>query len=250
MSQATLTRNYEAPRVKEQAGWTVAGEGLRRAVVLLSDGALKLFTHIYLEAGRRSGRFQAPLRQLATTLNKSKRILGSYAAELQEKGFCEVRFGKNQFDRTTFEICDWCWPYHQEERTEEAEPDGYVARVREAFLALGCGKGRFGPDDERVARKMEKQGIPLELVQDAILVGSARKYTSLLNGGSRQPIGSLRYFEALIAELEKEPLPEGYREYIQQKNEQMARSWGKATELAKGSSQGGCPDKGAPEIVQ
>jgi hypothetical protein len=43
---------------------------------------------------------------LAAALGKSKRVIGVYAAELNEKGGCKVRRGENQYAATSFEICD------------------------------------------------------------------------------------------------------------------------------------------------
>ena len=72
---------------------------------------------------------------------------------------------------------------------------------------------------------MKQQGVSLELLQEALLLGSFRKYDSWLNGGSPEPIGSLAYFEALVSEIRDQPLPPGYCEYLRTKVAQLARLW-------------------------
>jgi hypothetical protein len=93
-------------RLKEPSGWSVAGTSFRQALRILSDGAFKLFTYLCLQANRRTGRFEAGQKELAKAVGKSRRIVGKYIEELECKGVCIVRLGKNQYDRTCFEIRD------------------------------------------------------------------------------------------------------------------------------------------------
>jgi hypothetical protein len=72
---------------------------------------------------------------------------------------------------------------------------------------------------------MKEQGVSLELFQEALLLGSFRKYGSWLNGGSPEPIGSLAYFEALVSEVRNKPFPPGYCEYLHTKVAQLACLW-------------------------
>ena len=65
-------------------------------------------------------------------------------------------------------------------------------------------------------------GIPLELIEAALLLGAARKYVSWLNGGARAPIGSLEYFEPLAAEIRDQPMSETYRRYLRGRTDQLA----------------------------
>jgi len=209
------------PRLKNSKGWLAAGEGFRRALRLLPDGSFKLFAHLSLEADRRTGRVQATQKELAAALNKSKRAIGIYATDLRQKGVCSIWPAKNQYSKTTFEICDDYWPYQREPWVEK-ELGGYVAAIRESFIALGCTIGMFGPGDVRTAENFERRGIPLETVQDAMLMGACRKYASWLDGGESAPVGSLAYFEALVAEMQHQPLPPGYREYLNMQVKKLA----------------------------
>ena len=62
-------------------------------------------------------------------------------------------------------------------------------------------------------------------MQDAILVGTGRKYISWLNNGPSEPIMSLRYFETLIAEIQEQPLPAGYTDYLRATVKRLANTW-------------------------
>lgn len=182
MRKATLP-----PKIKEPMGWIAAGDGFRRASRLLSDGAFKLFAHLVLEADCRTGCVQATYKTPAAGLKKSKRAIGTHSAELNDKGVCNVRPGENQYCKTTFEICDSYWPYERERHPEACELESYVTASQETFLALGCTTREFGAGDMRTAKDFEKRGVPLEVVEDAMLLGSCRKYSSWLEGRKSEP---------------------------------------------------------------
>jgi len=195
---------------------------------MLSDGAFKLFAYIALEADRGTGRYEATQTDLARVLGKSRRIIGKYIAELERERICTIKSGRNQYDRNIFEILDDYWPYTRPSIIEEAnrnEVDAYVAVARDSFLVTGCTRGTFGAADAKTARILMERGVSLETLQDALILGACRKYGSWLSGGSPEPVASLRYFEPLISEIQEQPLPEGYHEYLESKVRQMARLW-------------------------
>jgi hypothetical protein len=229
MIQPACSTPSSRPSLKQPTGWFAAGESFRQALNLLSDGAFKLFAYLCLEADRQSGRLAASQPQLARALGKSKRAIGHYVTELQVQGLCRVEAAKNQHAPTRFEICDAYWPYHrtsprenQAGRDNEApteppasqQPPDYVASIRERFLALGCSNGQFNAAQQALARQLQQQGVSLKRVEDAMLLAAYRKYVCWLNGKAPEPIASLRYFEPLIDELERQPVPEGYLNYL------------------------------------
>lgn len=220
MNKATLSS-----RIKQPTGWIAAGDGFRRASRLLSDGAFKLFVHLALEADSRTGCVRAAYKDLAADLKKSKRAIGTYSAELSEKEVCKIRPGENQYCKTDFEICDSYWPYEREMHSETREPDSYVDAIQKSYLSLGCTKAKFGASDARKAREFERQGVSLEVIQDAMLMGACRKYSSWLDGRTSEPIGSLAYFENLVAEIRQKPFPQGYTEYLRVKAMKLAEAW-------------------------
>jgi hypothetical protein len=72
---------------------------------------------------------------------------------------------------------------------------------------------------------MQADAVPLEAVQDAILVGSCRKYVSWLNGGPDQAIGTLSYFVPIVAEIRQQPISVDYRDYLRAKTESYGELW-------------------------
>jgi hypothetical protein len=205
------------PSLKESTGWFAAGNSFRRALPLLSDGAFKMFSYICLDI-----------------------------RELEYKGVCNVRHGKNQYARTCFEIRDEYWPYTR--MTDGTPRNAYVDSIKNSFIALGCTTGKFTARDAQIADQFQRRHIPLELVQDALLMGACRKIISLLNGSSVEPITSLAYFEGLIAEIRERPIPADYREYLRKKVEQLRSAWAKTS--ADLLEKRGCMDMCRPEIVQ
>jgi hypothetical protein len=220
MNKATLS-----PSIKQPKGWIAAGDGFRRASRLLSDGAFKLFVHLALEADSRTGCVRAAYKDLAADLKKSKRAIGTYSAELSEKEVCKIRPGENQYCKTDFEICDSYWPYEREIHSEISEADSYVDAIQKSYLLLGCTKARFTAADTRKVREFERQGVPLEVVKDAMLMGASRKYSSWLEGRDSEPIGSLAYFENLVTEIQRKPFPQGYTKYLRVKTMELAEAW-------------------------
>jgi hypothetical protein len=94
-------------------------------------------------------------------------------------------------------------------------------------------------------RSISKPWTP---VPDPKLIGTARKYVSWLNGGSREPIGSLAYFVAIVSEIQDRPLAPDYQEYLQKKVGQLVKAWEK--ESAKTLKNQGCLNMPCSEIVQ
>ena len=225
MNQTSLSTS-ERLSLKESTGWFAAGNSFRKALAMLSDGAFRLFAHICLEANRRTGRFQVTHKELATALGKSKRAIGTYIAELESKGVCLLKPGKNQFAATVFEIADLYWPYHRVSNDSESlEQKAYVKSIRECFLSLGCTNGSFGAADVAAVDELYRRGIPLAVIEDAMLMGACRKYSSWFEGQSLEPIQSFSYFSSLIAEIQGKPLPPGYAAHLRRKVMQLAEAW-------------------------
>jgi hypothetical protein len=217
--------NPSAYRLKNPTGWLAAGDGFRRALQLLSDSGFKLFAHLSLQACRITGCVRTTPDDLARTLNKSSETIEIVIDELRQKRVCFVRPEKKQKPSLmVFSICDEYWPYERELHIE-MELGDYVAAVRESFLALECTAGKFGGGDIRKAMEFEKNSILLETVQDALITGACRKFTSWLDGRMSAPIGSLAYFEDIVLEMDSHPLPPGYRDYLTLQAKKLALIW-------------------------
>jgi hypothetical protein len=239
MSEPSLLTKNDRLSLKQATGWFPAGDTFRKALAILSDGAFRLFAYLCLEADRRTGRFQTTHKELALALGKSKRAIGSYVAELEAREICHVNHGKNQFAHTTFEISDSYWPYSRLDHCPESpEQKAYVESVRACFLSLGCGSGKFGAAEAADARDLQRQGIPLTVIEEAMLLGACRKYGSWFEGRTSEPIQSLRYFDQLVAEIQQEPLPSGYPEYLREKVKQLSALWCEAVKSTSEARRG------------
>jgi hypothetical protein len=226
MKDTTSDFDNVRPRLKEASGWFAANTSFKKALTLLSDGAFKLFAHICLESDRRTGRFRSTHKELATALRKSKRIIGAYVSELETYGVCIVQPGKNQFASTIFEITDYYWPYERVGNNfQSSEQKAYVDSVRECFLALGCSSGKFSVAETVSASNLHRRGISWSLLEEAMLLGACRKYTSWIEGQALEPIRNLAYFEPLIVEVQEKPFPPGYSTYLRKKVRQLAADW-------------------------
>jgi hypothetical protein len=201
---------------------------------ILSDGAFKLFVYVSLQADRSTGGYQTTQTELARVLGKSRRIIGKDIAEVEGQSICAIKAAKNQHARNTFQILDDYWPYVRPGIGDVSpkEEAAYVAALRDSFLATGCTLGTFGTGDVKMARALRRSGVALELVQQALLLGACRKYSSWLNGRSAQPIGRLYYFKGLISEVREQPLSPRVREYLQSKLGQLTRTWHGASSAA------------------
>jgi hypothetical protein len=250
MSSQVIDPREGALCLKEPLGWFVAGSSFRRALRTLSDGGFKLFAHLCLEADRRTGRYAATQAELAKAIGKSRRIVGKYIEELEHKEICAVGLGRNQYSKTSFEIRDSYWPYR---KTKESEGSGdqvgnaYVDAIKNQFVSYGCTGGRFTSRDAQYAQELQRRGVPLQTVKEALLMGAARKYSSWINGGSPEKIGSLSYFSSLVLEIQERPLPPGYREYLRKKIVRLTKQW--TEETSKGNENGGCSDMPCPQNV-
>ena len=244
--------NNRRLRLKQERGWLAAGDGFRLALRSLSDGGFKLFVWLCLEARRDTGMIETSQSELARALGKSKRAVGRWAAELNTKGVCKLHPGRNQHDRTRFEIRDPYWPYHrsqpepaptasQLEMAATGRPQiespaqkpgavvDYVATVREWFLRLECAKQSFSRSDEEFADQLHQRGVSLGTVETAMLLGAARKYEAWLSGRASAPISSLRYFEAIVEEAQQLNLSDDYRRYLRAKLKQFASAWSESS---------------------
>ena len=133
MSSPVISAAQDRLCLKEPSGWFAAGASFRAALQTLSDGAFKLFAHLCLEADRRTGRLEATQAELARAIARSRRIVGKYVEELENKEVCKVRSGRNQHARTSFEIRDTYWPYRRTQEaasSNESLADRYVSTIK------------------------------------------------------------------------------------------------------------------------
>ena len=91
----------------------------------------------------------------------------------------------------------------------------YVRQVLEAYCQTPTTAGRVNRQDRLLAAQLYQRGIPLTVVENALVLGAYRRLYRDLDAPPLAPVRSLRYFGALIQEiLAMEVCPDGYFQYL------------------------------------
>ena len=98
----------------------------------------------------------------------------------------------------------------------------YVATLIMLYIDLPDTPLRPGPQDQSTARRLYQQGVPLSLAEGALLLASLRRLTRDSGWPALPPIRSLAYFQPVITELQLQPLPDGYLDYLRRKFQKAA----------------------------
>jgi hypothetical protein len=98
-----------------------------------------------------------------------------------------------------------------------ADAATYVAAVLLLYVDLPDTPLRASVQDQRQARRLHDRGIPLRLVESALLLASLRRLVRPADVPPLSPIRSLAYFQPVIEELLAHPVPETYLEYLRLK---------------------------------
>ena len=123
-------------------------------------------------------------------------------------------------------IRDQFWPYERSLSEPQCNAlDVYVAAVRQIFLRQGCVRSSFTSADGRLAAEWNRQGIPVERVERAILLGTLRKYVALINHEGGTPITTLHYFRQLVEEVGQIQISTDYWRYVAFKVADFERRW-------------------------
>jgi hypothetical protein len=93
----------------------------------------------------------------------------------------------------------------------------YVAAVITLYMDMPDTPMRISASDQWLARHFYQDGVPLETVETALLLGSLRRLIRPADSPRLAPIRSLAYFRPVIEELQENPAPENYREYLKMK---------------------------------
>jgi hypothetical protein len=107
------------------------------------------------------------------------------------------------------------------------QPDpavSYVASVVTLYIEMPETPMRVSASDQWLARSLHQDGIPLETVEIALLLGSLRRLIRPDDATRLTPIRSLAYFRPVIDELKENPAPQHYRDYLRLKLCQAAKA--------------------------
>lgn len=96
----------------------------------------------------------------------------------------------------------------------------YLSTVLALYIGLPDTPRRAGSFDKTVARSLFQQGVTLHVVETAMLLGSLRRCGRPPGSLPLSRIRSLAYFCPLIEELQQQPRPATYLEYLRHKASQ------------------------------
>ena len=99
----------------------------------------------------------------------------------------------------------------------DSNPTLYVASVLTLYIDLPDTPLRPSVSDQWLARRFHDDGVPLNIVETALLLGSIRRLTRPADAPRLSPIRSLAYFRPVIDELRAHPAPESYLDYLRLK---------------------------------
>jgi len=199
----------------KHSNWFAAGPEVSRALILLSDGAFKVYFYLCLNANRADGSMAVSYFDVAHALAKSRRSIATYFEELRRHGVCQIHPAVNQHKSSEIEICDEFWPYTR----PKSSPNSTGS---ESYFLQNCA---FAAADQKFAAVLLASEVPLQQIERAIALGCSRKYVSLLNGTSIGSIVSLSYFRDLIEEAGDQETPAGYWDYLKPQLQRLEAQW-------------------------
>ena len=103
-----------------------------------------------------------------------------------------------------------------------SDPAIYVAAVVTAYIDLPDTPLRARAQDIACARRLHDDGVPLPVVESALLLASLRRIVRPADAAPLPPVRSLAYFKPVIDELLNQPLPNGYLDYLRLKLHNVA----------------------------
>jgi hypothetical protein len=210
-------------KLRDQHGWNL---GFIKGFAL-PDGPFKLYVWLRLNARIDTGTLEISQSDIAKALDKARGTIRNNLEVLQEAGVCRTRFSRDPEGRGWVQITDEYWPYERGEKCQgdDSELRSYLDRIQEIVGQRACIRKPLPASDDLLASQWYKQGVTLEQIAQAVLLGCSRKYVSWRNGAPHTPIGSLAYFESLLRELlEQETSPE-YWEFTRHRIERMEKLW-------------------------
>jgi hypothetical protein len=98
-----------------------------------------------------------------------------------------------------------------------ANPALYVSAVLALYVDMPDTPLRASVPDQRQARSWFDRGVPLPLVETALLLALLRRTARPTEMPPLPRIRSLAYFQPVVEELLEHPVPGGYLEYLRLK---------------------------------
>jgi len=98
-----------------------------------------------------------------------------------------------------------------------SDPALYVVAVLTLYVDLPDTPLRASVPDQRQARLWFDRGVPLEVVETALLLACLRRTVRPADVPPLPRVRSLAYFQPVIVELQEHPAPAGYLQYLRLK---------------------------------
>jgi hypothetical protein len=95
----------------------------------------------------------------------------------------------------------------------------YVHRVLETYQRTPGTSGQVRPPDRQLALELQQRGIPLPIVENALMLAAARRIFRPAEAPPLTTVRSLAYFVPVIEELLATSIDENYLEYLRRKLE-------------------------------
>ena len=99
----------------------------------------------------------------------------------------------------------------------------YVVTVLALYTALPDTPNRASTYDKHVATALFQQGVPIQAVESALLLGFLRRHNRPGGLLPLPPVRSLAYFSPIIDEILRHPLPPTYLDYLRSKADRLFR---------------------------
>lgn len=100
---------------------------------------------------------------------------------------------------------------------EQASREEYVRRLLEAYRQTPGTTGRVHPPDRRLAAQLHQRGVPLETVQNALVLAAARRLFRPADALPLTTVRSLAYFLPVIEEVLELQISPDYFRYVREK---------------------------------
>ena len=100
----------------------------------------------------------------------------------------------------------------------------YIEAVLALFGDLPDTPRRVSASDQWLAHRFYADGVPLAVVETALVLGSLRRLVRPPDAPPLPPVRSLAYFRPVVEELRTHPAPGGYLDYLRLKLRQALGS--------------------------
>ena len=102
--------------------------------------------------------------------------------------------------------------------------DEYVRQVLDAFRKTPGTMGTVRRPDRLLAAHLHQRGVPLTVVENALVLAAARRLIRATNAAPLGTIRSLAYFLPVIDEVLRLPVNPDYFRYLRHKIERTAQT--------------------------